>query len=274
MEGYLIIAAYQQKFLEMASNLALSIRLKDDRPIAIAVKDIKVDPGSKRIFDHIIEIPHEKSRKAHLNKFIMNELTPFSKTMYIDADCLMVKDDISIIWKKLKKYNFTVQGTKVEYGNHRGIDVLNVKDKLGIPYFVKSNSGLIYFDKTKKTKKVFEKLNWYLLKDEKILRVPFRGQIKDETYIGAVMGHLELEPFPVVFRHYFQLKQWMQCVSARYCAEIDVLKGKSKITFRDGHTDSPTVAHFVGFVGKRQLYLRESNRLRKEFGFSKNKILC
>lgn len=94
MEGYTTIAVGDNMYIEMALNLALSIRSKDSRPICL-LTDQKtiVKPEIAEYFDYIIRMSDEDCQVGAMNKINLFKYSPFDRTMYLDSDCLVVKND-------------------------------------------------------------------------------------------------------------------------------------------------------------------------------------
>jgi len=271
-EGYMTIATGQQKYLEMALNLALSIKLKDKkRPIALLHdKNIRIPEEYKKHFDYLIKIKDKDLLKYHMNKLLLLKYSPFEKTMFIDADSLMIKKDINTIWKKLKKYNFTVMGEKLKEGEKCFLDIKKMRDKFRIPYLVDFNAGVMYFDKSNISMKVFKKSREYYDNKKKILGSPFReGLYADEPFISAAMAKYELEPFPYAFRHIIKIRQWWVCAHGKL-KEIDIFKENFCLDVGAGHTEHPIIVSFPGLGDKPSLnfsnvYADCSNKLRSFF---------
>ena len=274
-EGYILIATNQQKFLELALNLALSIKLKDNkkRPIALLYDNrINIPEKYKKYFDILIKKNKEDNEiYGTTNKILLFKYSPFERTMYIDSDCLMVKKDISIIWKKLRRYNFTVMGHKVIAGTC-GCWNLNIKEvikKLHLSYMIHFNGGVIYFDKSELSLNVFKKIKEYYKNAIDVLGCRFRGTYNDEPFICVAMGYFCLKPFPMVFRHYWKIIQWHQFVVGEY-NEINPFKETFYIDCGKGHLEHPTLAHFqsLGNDPKKKMlkvYTIGVNKLRKYY---------
>ena len=90
-EGYLALAFDDPRYLDLAANLALSVRRSDTRPISVAVHEGQDIPQFYRpLFDRVIRIAPDPSVRGAMNKVRMIAFTPYLRTMYVDADCLMV----------------------------------------------------------------------------------------------------------------------------------------------------------------------------------------
>lgn len=92
-KGILLIALGHRKYLEMAVNLAMSIKSKENIPIAIYCSNISaISEKYQELFDYKI------IAKADLNAFgeklRVNEISPFETTIYLDVDMLALPKQI------------------------------------------------------------------------------------------------------------------------------------------------------------------------------------
>ncbi len=89
-EGYVVIAFDDPRYLDLAANLALSIRRTEHRPISVLVNPaVPINPSYNGLFDRVIVVPDDPTVRGAMNKMRLSELTPYARTMYIDADCLL-----------------------------------------------------------------------------------------------------------------------------------------------------------------------------------------
>ena len=242
-EGYIIIATDKRQFLEMALNLALSLKLKDSRPVALVYdKSIEIPGSYKEYFDFQVKILDEDRSGGGFNKLHLYKYSPFQRTMYIDSDCLLAKREIAIIWQRLKKCHFTLCGEKMTKGQRYGLDIAVMINKMRIPYMVKCNAGVLFFDKSKISESVFSRIKKYPIEFSE-LSIPFRNTFADEPLFSFAMGEFRLEPIPTVFRYWWKTVEWLQCTSGD--TRIDVFKNKCLIRWGDTW-QNPVIAHFVG----------------------------
>lgn len=279
-EGYITIATNNNsKYVEMALNLALSIKNKDKRPICLLTDNItEIPQGYKRYFNYIITIAPGDEIVGTLNKFLLFKYSPFQRTMYIDADSLMVKNDISFFWNALSGYNFTVVGGECRKGPWYGKEMKEIIAKIGIPYMVAFTGAFIYFDKAEITAKVFEKAYEYYKNHKDTVSVPVdcgrlgrKEQYSDEPFFGVAMGFYNLKPIPDVFQFKPQIRQPILSSDkfSRFkykIYKVDCLKGSCVLVGEDWHRRSPTILHFYGEPEPSYIYIREANRLRRHYG--------
>lgn len=276
-EGYLTIATDKNRYVELALNLALSIKLKDKRPICLLHDDaVRIPVEYRKFFDVIAKIKKDDLMTGPINKLLLFEYSPFSKSMFIDSDCLLVKSDVSRIWRRLKKYNFTVRGWKFSENNIGPAKAFTLVKISNILQFMKENKleyavayigGAMYFDKSKISEKVFKKAKELHKKYKEYLSLPHRriNEYPEERFFGLAMGFYNLEPFPSVFKAMFKSVQWINELHGIKNCKMDVFRGICTYKFPGAdHCESPTIVHF-NFLKSKNLYLKESNKLREHF---------
>lgn len=106
----------------MALSLCLSIKDNSDIPIALvhdgAISTLTVN--EKKQFDQLIECPIEHYRKNDYFrvKLLLDKLTPFDETIYLDADCLVLPGN------DITKYFDGIKNVDITYENRGFIDAL------------------------------------------------------------------------------------------------------------------------------------------------------
>jgi hypothetical protein len=129
-------------------------------------------------------------------KLELFKLSPFDETIYIDSDSLMIKDP-NPAWSLLRGKHFSVQGPENFSGKWYGRTQKEIMSIMKISYFPKFNGGFLYFDKSKKSKEVFE--NTIELFNNHYERLGFElnhGLRADEPIIGISMALSNLKPVP------------------------------------------------------------------------------
>lgn len=156
-EGYLVLAMGKQKYLDMARNLAMSLKLLDPhRPICLVhdsnlpLRDIDSD-----LFDHTSLLEEEAEFVGCTNKIRLFDCSPYQRTMYIDADCLLVKKGIDFYWELFNGQYFNMTGEKTNCGSWYGIDISKACKVSNVQYIAKMNSGIFYFEKKSKSRRIF-----------------------------------------------------------------------------------------------------------------------
>src|SRR5690349_12923963 len=112
-EGYVVLAMDDGRYLDLAANLALSIRRHEARPVSVIVnRAVSFNPAYGDLFDQVIVAPDHPALRGAMNKARLYELTPYDRTMYLDADCLLFSPRIAFFWRKYAGHAFAVEGHK------------------------------------------------------------------------------------------------------------------------------------------------------------------
>lgn len=193
LEGYLLLATGSSKYLDMARNLAASIRVMDGtrRICLVHDKDARLDPADTQLFDNHAILENDPRYPGFMKKIQLFSLSPYDRAMFVDADCLLVKRDIDKYWDTARPYPFAITGSRRTSGEWKGADIAQLLRQENAPYLVQMNSGVFCFDRSLEAKKFFEGLNEFYLRRRDQLGVGLhRGSPAqtDEIYIGLWMG--------------------------------------------------------------------------------------
>lgn len=192
MRGFITLASTNPLYLELATDLALSLRAFGGGPIALILGDELREQASAaklRLFDHIVPLPAGYPR--NIGKLYAPVATPFERTIFLDADCLALSsfDDL---WDRLAPFGFALQGTALSPDQDRVHNMRSTAEtmrRFGIRRYVKSNSGIIYFRKEAG-----------MAVAEACLRCfheHFGPDMNcDETLLGIVSGTMEIATMP------------------------------------------------------------------------------
>ena len=198
-QGYVTMAYGPRRFFEMAVNLALSVKLNDpDRPIALLYKDeAELPDGAAQHFDQCVKFEHAERFPGVTIKLGIYEPAPYAETMYVDADCLIMKRDMNRHWQKLGAQEFTIPGAVVTAGKAYGCDVKKMMQAAGVDYFCDMNCGVVYFRKSDAAEAVFRDARALLAEGhpDLIELRPRRGDgLSDQPYFAAAMARNNLRP--------------------------------------------------------------------------------
>lgn len=197
-QGYITLATGSTLYLEIAINLALSLRLNDPtRPICLVLDQGKSLPEIYKPFiDFVAYLEPKDGFHGCLNKLRLHEISPFEESMFIDADCILVKNDMDRHWERFSSEGFTIAGDTVTTGDWYGFSIQDVIRDLGINYMARMNSGVFYFKKGAQTNLFFETTLNLVKTKNKTLGSYHRNkfQLADEPFIGATIGMLKMQP--------------------------------------------------------------------------------
>ena len=274
-QGYITIATGAQRYAEMAIVLGLSIKTFDaKRPVCLLHDDrVALPPYSDRIFDEAIELDPDGEYIGCMNKLRLYEYSPFDQTMFVDADCILMKSQVDSYWSHCAGMGFTLPGSSSSTGHWEKIDIESTCRRFNCSYVVVMNSGTLYFEKGPVGERLFEEVNrLYLNRRNELRRFHHNqlGQYADEPFLGVAMGRLGLEPVGIDER----VGSWMVTTwRARRCL-FDIDAGicslekpsafwwSSQARFAKSWVrHSPIFVHFIG-LKPRALYQRLEKQLR------------
>lgn len=273
-QGYLTVALDFDRYVDMAVNLACSIRHFDkSRPICLVHNDkVHISETAKKVFTHFVCLTPREGYLGCMNKILLDEVSPFGETMYVDADCLLVKDDIDRHWRQLAMQYFSMTGDKRTSGRWNSLDIATVRERFSIPHVVQMNSGVFYFRKSAETTRFFNRLR-ELYRDYRDLLSNIHqsraGQYADEPFFGVAMAEFGLNPVAgAPGSGSLMVTTWR----ARNCA-FDPARQISRIDKPQSYwfgipyltrrwvQHSPTIAHFIA-LKPRRVYDRTAQYFR------------
>ena len=192
-EGYLLLATGPARYVDMARNLAASIRVMDGTRRICLVHDENavLDTSDTRFFDDYAVLHDDPLYPGFMNKIRLFPTSPYRRAMFVDADCLMVKRDVGAYWEMTRPYFFAITGDRRTSGEWKGASVAQLLQQEGAPYLVQMNSGVFAFDNSPEAATFFAGLNDFYLRRRESLGVGLhRGKPAqtDEIYIGLWMG--------------------------------------------------------------------------------------
>ena len=147
--GYLTMAARQRRFLEMAIDMALSLRGHTQLPIALAADEPLAMLAQTRyagVFDVVTLVP-KRFREGRALKYGSAEASPFEETVFVDADCLVLgpMDDLFDV---LTSHDMAMTGEHLTLADdriHHGFSTSSLIRRFGLETYLKTNSGLFCF---------------------------------------------------------------------------------------------------------------------------------
>lgn len=267
-----------RKFFEMAVNLALSIKLNDPaRPITLLYKDKSELPeGAAQHFDHCAPFENLERYPGVTIKIGIYEPSPYEETLYVDADCLIVKRDMDRHWAKYGAEDFMISGDIERRDETKSGHAQKIMNAVDIDYYIHMNAGVIFFRKSPRAEKVFEDARNMLdarhpdLLDERVRR---GDGLSDQTFFAAAMARNKVMPISYTAEEGTIMATTWQAKDVVFDVENGVGKLKKPTGFRllnrfwaKGWVQHETsVAHFIE-MKPRAIYQRQSDWLRTHFG--------
>lgn len=213
-KGILIIANRHPYYGRMAYNLACTIKACEDFPVAVVTDSVgltHLGPHQKDIFDHIIDAPVDYPI-GFATKLYANLLTPFKKTLLLDADMLWLHQRTpSEFFDEMQGIEYTgiTEGwidlsdtenrDNVREDYHFWADVEEIKKVYaltsGILY--QWRSEIIYFEKTEKVDAFFETARQINFNPKLDSIIKFVDKIPDELSINISSVIHGIEPHKI-----------------------------------------------------------------------------
>ena len=200
--GYLTLAARHPRYLEMAVDMALSLRAHTGLPVALAADDELGRIARARYaaaFDEVTRLP-DRFLAGRALKYGTAEASPFDDTMFVDADCIVLGglDDLFAVLERTDMAMTGEQLTASDDRDHHGFSTTRLIHRFGLDTYLKTNSGLFCFRREPALEIMRECLSCY--RDEVIPRLRWRalfgGWLGDEIAFGIVGGRRGLGTLP------------------------------------------------------------------------------
>jgi hypothetical protein len=194
--GIVTLAARKRRYLEMAVDMALSSRVHNNLPVALAADAEIADlantdyPG---VFDVISVIP-ERFMVHRAIKYGVVEACPFRQAMFIDADC-WVLGSLEPTWSQLGDRVILFQGEVIDRDTdlvHHGFSTRRLMARFELDRYLKCNSGVFLFNRDAALPVMNDALVCY--RDEVLAKLR-GGFLGDEIAIAVVGGRRDLGVF-------------------------------------------------------------------------------
>jgi hypothetical protein len=199
--GYLTLAARSARYLEMAVDMALSLREHTALPIALAADDELGAVARARYaaaFTTVTRLP-DRFRKGRALKYGSAEASPFDETVFVDADCVVL-GALDPLFAVLANADMAMTGEQLTAGedrDHHGFSTTKLIRRFGLETYLKTNSGLFCFRREPALAIMDECLACYT---DEVLRLRWRalfgGWLGDELAFGIVGGRRRLSTLP------------------------------------------------------------------------------
>ncbi|MDX1493746.1 MAG: hypothetical protein R3253_06800 [Longimicrobiales bacterium] len=200
--GYLTLATGRMDFLEMATDMALSLRQHTDLPIGV-VTDEALAPAARArvgpVFD-TVDVLEPRFLQGRVRKYGVASASPFREVVFVDADCVVL-GSLDHLFQALDSHDVAMLGeqlTRHDDENHHGFSTRWLMERFGLDRYLKTNSGVFAFrrdpamDVMEAWRRCFldelrPSLRWSLLRG---------AWLGDEIAIGVVGGRLGLGTLP------------------------------------------------------------------------------
>ena len=202
--GFMTLAFGSRKYVEMAVDFALSLRQWQPQPVAIAVDSptaAYLRDHYPAVFDAVIPIP-EDWPPGWARKFSVAELTPFDRTVFVDADTLVI-GDLEILIADAERSEFAMMGEYLRAPAdmlHNGVPIRRLMSQFDLQRYFHNSSCAFTFEREAGRKLLSECLRIWLEELSPTRLAPFTGY-GDELSFGLVAARGGMatlsEPYPV-----------------------------------------------------------------------------
>lgn len=244
-QGYQLIATGPTKYLDLAVRCAASIKYWDPKRRIQLLTDVEPEliAQYKGLFDDITPYANSTEFLGPMIKLQMYDYAIYDETMFIDADCLILKGDMDSYWERLSRsYEVTVPGKWSSDGEWYGMQISEMCELANVAKLVKMNSGVLYFKHGSVAESFFNTAKELFRRLGNFANHIHRGLgPADEPYLALAFGVEALNPFPVLDE---KGNAWMVSTIGSSEHNLDAFSGKP--TFVKGGELSPTVSHFIG----------------------------
>jgi hypothetical protein len=200
--GYLTMAVHSVHYLEMAVDMALSLREHTRLPLAIAVDDrlgAVLRDRYAGVFDSVVRVPPKFLRGRAL-KYGCAQASPFEETIFVDADCIVL-GSLDRLADALVDSDFAMVGELLTLDDdemHHGFSTRALMGRFGLDRYLKTNSGFFCFRKSAAIEIMEDCLSCYLTEARPALRgsILIGRWLGDEIAFGIVGGRRRLGTLP------------------------------------------------------------------------------
>ncbi len=271
MDGYLVLALHDPRYLDLAANFALSVKRLEHRPVSVITSPgIALPDPYKDLFDHVIRQADHPKLKGAMAKALLFDLTPYDRTMYIDADCLLFSPRIEFFWRQYNGHPFAVEGHLQSHGPVFACS-LGVKQAEDLCALVQVerlsvfNAGMMYFDSSETAQKVFQTvIELFDGPHRDTISYPYKhaGEYADEPYFACALAMHGIEPFrpPLSNRLQVTTPNLVEAVMDLTVGDLKVVKQPEG---RKAAVWAGVLCHFCG-LAPMETYFDLTDQLRDE----------
>ena len=200
--GYVTMAVGKAHYLEMAVDMALSLRGHTAHPITLAADEALAAEAEGRypsVFDSVVRL-EERFLVGRALKYGTAAASPYEETIFVDADCIVL-GSLDCLWRVLDSTDMAMVGEQLsadEDQNHHGFSTRDLIQRFGLESYLKTNSGLFCFRRTPTLAVMDECLECYLHEARPKLRwsILSGAWLGDEIAFGIVGGRRGIDTLP------------------------------------------------------------------------------
>jgi hypothetical protein len=257
----IITIAIGKKYISQAKYLAFSAILNAPHlPRAVVT-----DKPETLVNYYDVVIPYNPEYgDPFATKTRLHLYTPFEKTLYMDADSLVI-NNIGFYWEYLEDNSFVYNGSLITEGEWY-FNIKETIEQIDVKWLPLFNSGMFLFKKDAITEQVFNIAYDYLIhQNERGMSIDFfRGKmLPDEPFLAIALAKNNIKPI----EDYGRFSRTL--INAEKI-RIDVIK-RFSFFYKDNKFVFPLVVHFCGNFGNL-FFLREKVKLFLHFNSPINRL--
>lgn len=205
--GIITIALKHQLYGRFAYNLALSVKSADPKQRVSVVADEEalshLHEGQRMIFDRIIKpMPHQCQRdgklKPLITKFYLNDLTPYDRTLFVDADVIFSPFcDFTKLWAEVEGVEWTMANrgiNKPDAGVSEWVDSGKLLESYpDVTQWYDLSSEWMYWEQSPTADSIFAGAR-YFYDEGKLLTRQFAGDKPDEPFFNLALNAYDVQP--------------------------------------------------------------------------------
>ena len=200
--GFVTMAVGKPRFLEMAVDMALSLRQHTSHPVALAADESlarQARDDYPTVFDEVRVVP-ARFLDGRGRKYGIAEASPYEESVYIDADCIVL-DSLDHLFEALDYSDLAMVGSQLTLEhdeNHHGFSSRWLMKRFDLPTYLKTNSGVFSFRRSTAMEIMDECLDCFVREARPKLgwRLVLGRWLGDEIAFGIVGGRRGLRPLP------------------------------------------------------------------------------
>lgn len=254
--GILTMAFGATRYVDEAVVLAQSLALAGSSTPRAVVTDSD-DPRLRQWFDVLVPLRPAWGHSVE-QKLRLSDYTPFDESLFIDADCIAVREE-GELWDMLSGVPVgVITGKNLRTGTWLGGDIAAVLDRLGAPGPLPViNGGVVYIRAGQVADRVFARARELFPRYTELGFADVKGRAWTASDEPALTLAMALEDIPGINDHGRGMRT---LIRARGRSQANVRTGASAVR-KQAFTAHPVVVHFAHTGTKHLLYRRERRKI-------------
>lgn len=217
-KGIVLLAFGRRGYLNMAHNLAMSIKFYNPAINITLFTENNYDPIDKDLYDSVRELPNDMIYTAGVGidpikaKIGLYDILPYEYNLYLDVDALLLKDITPLLDTLIEnKETFVTDiidtgdiNKSIQYSIWaKNEDIFKHFDLPKDAILPSTQTSWMYIKKCKDSKQIFETAKKYIDFPKNRLTKKWGGTMPDELIFSGVLAKLKcipkLNPNPIFF---------------------------------------------------------------------------